>query len=287
MAVQAERPVMILLTGGRSTPAVLGALALQPRVLEFVNSADQPAREDEIRSALASLPDQEPARRGLNVAAYDMNATYQACAELIGRHKQGPFVINISCGTKVMAIGAYEYARQEQIPVLYVDTGGKRVLDLTTHQDFPTPPMDVEGYLACFGRSPRWLFDVRAMSVSLEAAVGVAQYLAQAGASAIDVLELIRLNGGGKGRRTCWIKKYLPDAQEAAVWRYLTDIGLLDGAEAEGSHFRFVIKASADYEYLKGAWLEIYAWDQARQQRSKDGAPFSRTFALTLKFLLA
>jgi len=258
MNQQLDRPVMILLTGGRSTPAVLGALALRPRALEFINSADQPAREEEIRSALAALPDQEPTQRGLNVIAYDMDATYHACAELIGRHRHGPFVINISCGTKVMAIGAYEYARREQIPVLYVDTGGKRVLDLTTQEVFPTPPMDVEGYLACFGRSPRWQYRKKVMSVSLDVAVDTAQYLAEAGIPALDVLEQIRLNGGGKDRRTCRIKGHTPNAQEEAVWRRLVDVGLLDGAEAEGSHYRFVIKASTDYEYLKGTWLEIY-----------------------------
>jgi len=171
-----------------------------------------------------------------------------------------------------MAIGAYEYARREQIPVLYVDTGGKRVLDLTTQEVFPTPPMDVEGYLACFGRSPRWQYRKKVMSVSLDVAVDTAQYLAEAGIPALDVLEQIRLNGGGKDRRTCRIKGHTPNAQEEAVWRRLVDVGLLDGAEAEGSHYRFVIKASTDYEYLKGTWLEIYVWDQARRQMKRDNS---------------
>lgn len=34
-----------------------------------------------------------------------------------------------------------------------------------------------------------------------------------------------------------------------------------------------MIQTSADYEFLKGTWLEIYVWDQARQQRAKGNAP--------------
>ena len=148
-----EAPVMIALTGGRSTPVILCALATKPRAMEFINSSDEPKREDEIRHALLMMAGLQETLPGLSVPAYDINITIKACQTLIERHQQGPYVINLSSGTKVMALAAYEFAKSRDIPALYVDTTGKRLIDVTTGVEQPLPKVNVEQYISCFGRS--------------------------------------------------------------------------------------------------------------------------------------
>lgn len=267
------RPVMIILTGGRSTPAILGALAVKPRAIELINSRDEAFREDEVRSALSSIAEVLMPTTSETVHAYDMRACYDACGRIIERIGDGPFVINLSSGTKIMALGAYEFAREHHLPALYVETSARQVLDLTTQQSFPMAPLDVESYLACFQRSPRYRFNQDALSCTLDQAVNVAGWVVSRHAPALAVLELIRRHGEGKAKRSCKVPNYEPGDAETSVWQRLVEDGLLESAEGKGSQFTFVVKSDADFEFLKGTWLELFVWNEARQQKTPDGLP--------------
>ncbi len=269
-----QRPVMIILTGGRSAPAVLGALTVKPRAIEFINSRDEAHRQDEVVSALKSLTDvalpSSPSDETID--AYDMDAAYEACASIVQRIGDGPFVINLSSGTKVMALGAYEFARQHQFPALYVDTNARRVLDLTTKQGFPTIPLTVDNYLACYMRSPVAKFNEEALSCSLEEAIELAEWLVATKEPALAVLELVRRYGEGKGKRTCKVAKYQPDDSELRVWHKLIAVGLLEQIGEKNTVFSFTLRSDADFEFLKGTWLEVFVWHEACNQRNKEGA---------------
>lgn len=268
-----QRPVMIILTGGRSAPAVLGALAVKPQAVELINSRDEAYRQDEVVSALRSLVDVTLPTSGETIDAYDMDAVYKACAAIVERIGNVPVVINLSSGTKVMALGAYEFARQHQFPALYVDTNARRVLDLTTKQDFPTIPLTVDSYLACYRRSPVAKLNKDALSCSLQQAIELAGWLVTTGEPALTVLELIRRHGEGKGKRTCKIDKYRPDNTELSVWHKLVSVGFLERIGEREATFLFTLRSDADFEFLKGTWLEVFVWHEACHQRNKEGTP--------------
>lgn len=200
-----QRPVMIILTGGRSAPAILGALAVKPRSVELINSRDEPKRQDEVLSVLSAQAGIVHPATSETIDAFDMDEAYAACDRTVRRVGDGPFVINLSSGTKVMALGAYEYARQHRIPALYVDTNARRVLDLTTKQSFSTVPLTVASYLACYSRSPVTKFNEKALCCPLDQAIELGAWFVAVGEPALSVLELIRRHGEGKGKRTCKI----------------------------------------------------------------------------------
>lgn len=268
-----QRPVMIILTGGRSTPAVLGALTVKPRAVEFINSRDEAYRQDEIVSALRPLADVTLPTVCETIDAYDMDAAFEACASIVQRIGDGPFVINLSSGTKVMALGAYEFARQQQCPALYVDTNARRVLDLTTRQGYATVPLTVENYMACYRRSPVAKFNEETLSCSLEQAIELAEWLVTTGEPALTVLESIRRYGEGKGKRTCRVDKYQPNNMALRVWQKLASLALLERIGNMEATFSFTLRSDADFEFLKGTWLELFVWHEARNQRNKEGAP--------------
>jgi len=269
--IEQKKPVMIALTGGRSTPVILGVLAVRPQAVEFLNSLDETEREQDIRTALSSMTDLETTEPGLNVNAFDMQAAYVACQQLADRHTSDEVVINLSGGTKVMALGAYAFAKERQIPALYVNTNNRQVLDLTTNRPFPMPPLSVEAYLACFGRSPNRTFNAQTLSIPLDDARRLSVDLVRMGAPALAVLERIRIQDKGKGRRTLMIKDYHPSAEEKEVWAALIKAGILAEVTDIARDFRFTIPLDGDASFLKGQWLEIFVWDQAERQRDKDG----------------
>lgn len=267
-------PVMILLSGGRSTPAILGVLSLKPKAVEYINSADQPDREKEIRATLMSLSDLKDTEPGINVDAYDNTHTVQACIKLRQRHGHDDFVVNLSSGTKLMALGAYEFAKEYGYSAYYVDTNNRRVIEVFSGTSHPLHLLTVKDYLACFNRYPRLKFNADLLSVTMEQASEIAQDLVDLGDPAQEVLEHIRQRGKGKDEpRTCRIKNYEPTPEAKKIWMYLVEIGLLANAFLDGNNYRFTIQRTADYAFLEGGWLELFAWNQARSQCTAQGAP--------------
>ncbi|MGB3220988.1 MAG: DUF1887 family CARF protein [Anaerolineae bacterium] len=43
--------------------------------------------------------------------------------------------------------------------------------------------------------------------------------------------------------------------------------------DQKNSHFSFILRSDADFEFLKGTWLEVFVWNEARNQRTKQGLP--------------
>ena len=270
-----QPPILIMLTGGRSTPAILGALSLkpQPRAVEFITSRDEVHREKEIRKVLPKKMIQTD--EGISVSAYNMQETIDACQALMERHNNGPFMINLSSGTKIMALGAYEFAKRKSISALYVDTVGEQIIDLVTDDSCSLSDVDVKAYLSYFGRDFHPKFDASKFSIPFEQALQVTRDLVKLGEPALNVLERIRIDGKGKDEpRTKRIKNYAPSQNEEQVWNYLVDVGLLKDTQQRGGVFKFTIKRHGDYAFLEGDWLEMYCWDEVRQQPDEKNALF-------------
>ena len=84
---------------------------------------------------------------------------------------------------------------------------------------------------------------------------------------------MIRRHGEGKGKRTCRVAKHQPNEAESAVWRKLVSVGVVERIEDREATFSFTLKSDADFEFLKGGWLELFVWNEARSQRTNAGAP--------------
>ena len=265
--------VMLVLTGGRSTPAVLGALAVKPERVEFISSVDQPQKAREIRGALGTIPGLSFGDAEQQVNAYDKEGVYQVCLRLSQKYGRERLIINLSAGTKIMALGAYQFALEQGIPAIYVVTNQHRILNLTTSEQIAFPTLDVESYLACYGRSGQPKFDAAKLSASLDSIIALARYFVNVGQPALNVLEQIRRRGQGRGKRTCTAPKYRPDAREIQVWKEIQRVGLLDNVQFASDGTRFTILSNFDFEFLKGTWLEIFVWQQAKQLHADDGAP--------------
>ncbi len=264
--------VMITLTGGRSTPAVLGILAMQPEQVELVNSADQPEKAQEVCSAFAGVSGLSFGGFEQCVDAYDSRAVYLLCQKLCEKYGTDRLVINLSSGTKIMGLGAYQFALEMEIPAIYVVTNQHRILNLTTSEKIVFPALNVESYLACYGRSAQSKFDVARLSIPLASAFELAALFVDVGKPALNVLGKIRKQGQGKGRRTCTIPKYVPNLDERHVWQEIQLAGLLGDVRFESGKTRFTIFSDHDFEFLKGSWMEIFVWEQARQLRSESDA---------------
>lgn len=273
MSEPSTERVMVVLLGGRSAPAVLGALAARPCLVEAINSADQPDGGRQMASALRGVAGIRFGALDRRVDPYDKDAVYRLCRELGERYDPPSMVLNLSAGTKVMALGAYQLALERNIPAIYVVTNRQQVLNVTTSEQFPFPVLDIRSYLACYGRSPQSVFDFSRLSVDEQQAIALANSFVEVGQPAFQVLDLIRRRAGNSVGGPCGIDHYKPRAEQLAVWQILERTGIVQDVGIRGGQFWFTIPTKSDFEFLKGTWLEVYVWDQARKLRRENGDP--------------
>jgi len=265
-----EKTLMLVLVGGRSTPAVLAVLALKPNIVGFITSNDQPDQETEIKKVLEQIPDLELSISE-SVPAFDKHPTYEACSRIVQAVGAKQVLLNAASATKAMAIGMYDYGRKHDFPVYYVDTMGNRVIDLVSSEEHPLPGLTVADFLSCFGRQ---LHEKRSEEVWDENAP-TAQTLVDMGSPALSVLSYVRQYGGGKGKRTKTIRRsYEPSSDELEVWAFLQRQNLLSGFEMSPGGFRFTIPNNDAFTFLSGGWLESYVGAIAKGLRNQNNDPF-------------
>jgi hypothetical protein len=122
---------LLMLVGGRQTPNLLAAQFLRPDLIVPVASHEA-LRPNEawsrIQPALTRLCPQVAAP--LAVDAFELTEIRDACRRALQSRPAAQWVCNITCGTAIMSIGAYEAGRECGADVWYLDTARRVVKTL-------------------------------------------------------------------------------------------------------------------------------------------------------------
>ena len=266
--------VMILLVGGRATPNVLGVLTYRPDAVEYVVSKDEPDRYDDTRAVLAGIPQLAADAPPHWTNAFDVETIRAACAEAVAAHPGAEFIFNVTCATKVMAITAYEYARTHGWPAIYINTANRCSIHLTGPvSEHRLILLQLEEYLACYGRRPEKTFDFERLSVTRDQALMAARILTTGGQPANQLLTIIRRWGQGSGARVVRTRgQHTVSTDVHEILDALVAQGLIrHPVELADGHMQWKIACDADFNYLCGTWLEVYVWDQANQCKDAKG----------------
>lgn len=144
-----QRPLLLLLLGGRIHPAAMAVQHFQPAVVGCIVSVDTPERADSLRSLVErSAPDctvLEPE----TVAPYEPGATRAAIERLVGQTTGRPVVLSLTGGSVPMVLGGYEMARSNGWPAYYQDTGSGQLVDMAAEHEVTriAPRLSIIDYL--------------------------------------------------------------------------------------------------------------------------------------------
>jgi len=199
----------------------------------------------------------------MEVEANDLGANLKACEQIYQRHKDKELVFNLTCGSKVMAIAAYEVARRHAgVKAFYLDSANGRIVWLLGEEEASKPfRLSVEEYLTAYGRKPERKPVFEKLTFSREQACRGAAILARGGSAARSLLERIRQKQGS-GRRAVDVET----PQEHRFVAELANIGVLEEDEDT-----FWIRSNEDWNFFKGNWLEAYVWSEAVKQKDEQG----------------
>lgn len=267
--------IQVLLVGGRQAPNVIGVLTQRPRIVELLVSKDE--REDVVTSlcaALQSIQGVALAPAPQRVDACDFAANLTACREICSRYKGRSVAFNLTGSHKIMAISAYQVARDCGASAFYVDTATHRILSLVGGVAETDIALTIEQYLSAYGRAPVPTFDFGRLSFDQAEAIEVARLLATGGESARELAAAIRRVQGG-GRRTIAL-----DARTRGLAERIAGRGALD---LDATSNVCCVRGNDDWNFFTGGWLEVHVWHETRRQQSRDGRPLYDECALSLE----
>ncbi|MBR5704925.1 MAG: DUF1887 family protein, partial [Deltaproteobacteria bacterium] len=253
----------VCLVSQQLIPNVLPALIERPDTIVLLTSQPMEGQAELLKNFL------QP--RGFSCQSipigdgYDFTQTQKACDDAIDCYgkEDGEVVLNVTGGTKIAALAAYQQFYFASRRILYMDTDHDRILELGDHpKNTPLTEnlLDVKGYLACYGKNIRHETTARrgerearrdreTTSRICELFIGNPDLLQSMNRQISQEWEKKRkyplfVNTGGRKEGTHLLE-------------LLAGTGIAEASSSE----RLCIKTEENHFYLNGGWLEEYVYN--------------------------
>jgi len=193
------------------------------------------------------------------IEAYDMNSVISSCETIISKYADHELSLNITGGTKIGTLGAFQVFYTEGLPIYYVDTHDDRIIQVSPEEEtFPiVARLPIKDYLEAYGfKITRMVKDDSYIKRRWQ----LTEYLKDLAIK--DPRAIGCLNG------------LMPSDTRKAVYPYrcnaeprLKDLFLLllkEGFVVPGPGGSVIIPDEDIASYLKGLWFEEYVYTIAR-----------------------
>lgn len=257
--------ILVSLISDQTIPNILAIEHFKPDELLFVTTEEM-ERKNKVPAIMSTLD-----RLGLKYADRSSKITVQEDSILdchrkmdswIQEREDAEFIINLTCGTKIMSIAAYEFFKDYSSRMIYI-------------------PVPKNGFIVPFPKkSPR-------KPIDLDLRVSVIQYLTAYGLNVVNEAKLRSYQEEAVRRRELseWIMNNYDDIKNLLVWlsgnlrmhrndKEYNFTGSFSGANGEESNFLgklgFTYNDNAvsrkltrsEIRYLTGGWLEEYCFNK-------------------------
>lgn len=143
--------LLLCLASRQSMANVLPVLQLQPRRVCILATAEEQDAANNLKHLFQGKGILVEVITGLN--AYDIPAVTRAAEQILGKTRPDAAMVNITGGTKLMALAAYEAAKNCGAATIYCNTRDKAIMHI--HPRVPDTPLladiSIHDYLASYG----------------------------------------------------------------------------------------------------------------------------------------
>lgn len=262
-----KKKALLVVAGGRSVPDVLPLLYLQPQLVLSITSDEGWGGEKVFFDMATGLPGVEvkPLR---NVDAYDLDKCMNACREICSLYPdtEWEWIFTVTSSPKVLAIAAYEIAKEKGIPCWHFDAQRDKFASLVKHVDVNKKNffhLSFDDYVKIQGRTyeekPGPTTDYRIVAQQWKE-------IAQEIALSPDTYRLTPVFYRHKKQVAIEeiITKPIPLAglETLPLVQTLLDGGLLTSTGFPGQKAYFFASINAAQFIGTGDWLEVYVWER-------------------------
>lgn len=211
------------------------------------------------------------------VHPYDLMAVRVACAQVITEYGRDALVFNITGGTKVMALGAYLAALEVGVPVIYVETRDRKLIELqaqgvllaewnkarltSSPRDFDETafkPIDVPTYLQAYGK--RIASERKYETISTDEIQAAEAIVANLPNSFVFLQMLIRDREGN----TRSVPTRVEMDTRVEIDALAEILHALNCLEWNAPQRVGTIVTPAQFNFLSGGWLEVFTFHQLK-----------------------
>ncbi len=146
--------IHVCLVSGQPIPNLipLKTEELAPQKVILLVSHDMVVQADRIESV---IKDWKIEVERYPIVPYDLESAREICLDILARFEDSEVTLNVTGGTKIMALAAFEVFREMRRPIIYVDTQNKEIQKLS-----PQPEkmkfrgvIKVTPYLTAYGQN--------------------------------------------------------------------------------------------------------------------------------------
>lgn len=275
----------LILVGGRPIPNVLTIIHQQSELIVAICSkeseqSDWPTLEKTIRRLVPRCEIVKKVTDG-----FYLESIKDACKSEL--YRSADWIFNITSGTTIMSLGAYEIAKEYKqdasISCWYLDTAKSRAIALTgkqpgTKETEKIFSISVDQYITAYDYTLR-LGQNHAHAKYFKQAdwIDFARYLGK-NPDQIKLLKDVvtevtkqreKSKKDNRSLPSFYLITQVPD-KTYSLFEKAQNIELVSALQhIDGSTIRFTL-SEQQYAFLNGTWLELYVWSEAEKLREQD-----------------
>jgi hypothetical protein len=260
--------VLIAPVGEQPTPNLIPLFAAKPderaELVQFLVSDHGRIGKvaEHLRTAItgdAALDGVRVAERDLPMNAWELSKAREECEAAIAHYADHSVIVNLTGGTKIMALAAYQAACKAETPMVYINTERQELLRFDNGQALPpqsfTAPISIQTQLRAAGREFK-PYPKKPLLHPADIPARLADFAKYVLDRYIVVHEnLIRkvVQLAGKAGQPA---SFTPPGQSVEAARRAHEIGLWRWDEKAGT---ITITDEAAFSFLNGGWVEVFA----------------------------
>ncbi len=275
---------LLTLFGGRSfLPTALLLIHEKPNIVVAISSQqshqDLPQLEQAIEKFKRELSFECTLETPEGIDAFDVEKIQEVCENAVEKHSEMEWIFDITGGTALMSIAAYEVARKfrnefsKPVKCWYLNTAQTRVIRLVGESpDKSIFHINVDAYATAYKHNLKPSIFEGIQNNSKKEWLLFAQKLGKHPRYITLVKEVMSKIGNRPAVNTPKLYQISELSNETYVLlEEAQRVGLLSQLKKEtDSSISFKLSYQQD-KFLNGGWLEAYVWDEARQLRDETG----------------
>jgi len=277
------KKALLMLTGGRGVPDMLVVKYLKPDIIfnltteTGLRNAEHLKKlvEEKFHCIMEILP---PIHLSSETDEEAEQEIKDACNQALQKEPEAEWIMHFTSAPKIVGIYAHDVARDHKIPYWFLETSGKKVVSMVTASPVNCDTLfkaSVEEYMNAYGRVHERTKSEKYRELA-ESLYPVAKLLIQDSIATQLLLQEVRKSTKEQEeQKDPQLLEILIKAQAEKLIQQLYARSIFTNIKQTKEGFHCTISDFDHREFLKGDWLEIYVWREAKEAGFADDCQWS------------
>lgn len=244
--------ILVSLISRQPMPNYIGAKIINPDKMIYFVTRQERVTMERIQKVL-KLPFDV-----IEVKPFDFMSIRDAFLNVVQNHSYDELILNVTGGTKIMALSAFDIASENRIPVIYINTADNEMIQLHDGNIYKHPlpeVVNIPTYLELHGH--------HFIGSSQPSQLELSQFIGQNYNNLKSILYHLRAIEPGKPYRLPGMITPI----QSQILKRLNGIGFIHYDDPKA---QIICKQTENVQFIKGGWLEEFVFQQLQCMNPHD-----------------